>query len=185
MKVAAAGGLPKAAATGKRMVMDEGDYRQGLLDAYRGERSAAITFIQLLDRLELRDEERSALRLLAAVETVIGDRLEPLVLRHGLPAALDQPARDRALARAGNYAGWEAVVASMGDRLLPVLAGFEALRAAAPPEDEAALDLLAGHERALLRFGAAARAGNLSAAVQYLLPFLPQGRGEGRFEPID
>lgn len=155
--------------------MDAGQFNDGLLAAYRGERAAAVTLHCLCD-LGLSEQERSLAELFAAVETAVGDRLEPLLRRRGLPVGLDARQIEAARARARALGSWPAVVESLGERLDGQVREFRALRNSAPPADRHAFDLLVDHEIALMRFGAMLRQGRVEEARSVLGP-LAHGTG--------
>lgn len=151
--------------------MDSRAFNDGLLNAYRGERAAVVT-LRCLQQNGLSDEERSLAELLVAVETAVGDRLEPLVRRRGLPVSLDDEILEVAIGRARGLAGWQGVVASLGKRLEGYVAQFRGLQAAAPPAEREAFDLLVDHKVALMRFGALVREGKTTEGKAVLLSLL-------------
>lgn len=152
--------------------MDNRAFEDGLLRAYRGERAAVVTLRSLLEQ-GLSDEERFLAELILAVETAVGDRLEPLVKRRGLPVSLGAEAVEEARERARVLAGWPGVAASLGEGLEGYVSAFAALRAAAPPEERQVFDLLVDHEVALMRFGALVREGRTAEATSVLFALLP------------
>lgn len=149
--------------------MDRQEFNEGLLRAYQDERAAVVTLRHLQER-GLSDEERDLAELFIRVETIVGDRLEPLVVRLGLPTGLDEDRLQRARARADFLGGWQAVVESLDKSLSHHVTRFQVLRAAAPPADREALDVLVDHEIALARFGALLREGKVEAARAALHP---------------
>lgn len=156
--------------------MDSRAFNDGLLKAYRGERAAVVT-LRCLQEQALSGEEGALAELLVAIETMVGDRLEPLVRRRGLPVSLDEGMIEEARARARGLADWPGVVASLGERLEEYVAAFRALRNAAPAVERQALDLLVDHEIALIRFGALLREGRGEEARKALRSLLSADAG--------
>lgn len=143
--------------------MDATTFDQELLGAYRGERAAAVTLEYLIEH-RLLGEEKQLAELFLSVEVMVGDQLEPLVRRRGLPIHLDEDRVRQAEARARRLENWQGVVASLGAALDGHLSGFKALRNASEPGDHAVFDLLVSHEMALARFGDLLRAGRTDEA---------------------
>lgn len=148
--------------------MDDETYRAEIFAAYEGEIGGEITSATLIRRLTVDDTRRVKLELLRRLEMRVGAALAPIAERLGaVPAdhaGLAARARDRALA----VDSWEELIAQFGPRLDAYVARFEALHAAARPDDEAALALLVAHERALVDFGRLERNGDEAGALACL-----------------
>ncbi len=149
--------------------MDDAIYRAELLAAYEGEIGGEITAATLIRHLAVDPVRAVKLDLLRRLEARVGAALAPIVERLGArPADMDRiaaGARDRALA----IADWETLIGHFGPQLQPYVTRFEALRQAARPGDEAALDLLVAHEQALIQFGELETAGDESGAMACLI----------------
>lgn len=163
--------------------MDEQSFKNGLLKAYRGERAAAVMVRRLQDRLPLSEQEQYLADLLVAVETAVGDRLEPLIRHYRLPATLDEEALQLARARADGIASWQGLVEELDERLEEFVTEFRALQDMAPPADRDAFDILVEHEVALIRFGALLQQGKVEEAKSQLLPIIHWQRRD--LDPIE
>lgn len=152
-------------------------FRAGLLEAYLGERAAAVTLRQLVEE-GLSDRDRDLAELFIALETAVAERLEPLVRSLELPVELDGERIEQACERARRLGGWHAVVATLDERLADEVAGFDTLREAArsgnAPENTEVFDLLVEHEIALMRFGSLLRTGREAEGKEFLETFIQE-----------
>lgn len=146
------------------MPMDEATFERDLLEAYRGERAGVVILARLLERAAFTVEERELAELFVSVETMVGDRLAPILERRGLPLDLDEDRLRRARERGDALGGWRDVVTSLGSNLEGHVRTFVALREAASTADRPALDLLVAHEIALMHFGTFLREGRADEA---------------------
>jgi hypothetical protein len=153
--------------------MEAADYREEVRLAYLGEVRAAETFDGLLDRLVLTDLQRSNLAALRDVERYVASVLAPVLERLGLAPDDTVEAIAEARSRVATIDSWAALVARLGDRLLPYIARYDALRDAAGPADRDAMRLLSEHEHALLAFGRLERDGEGERSLAVLLAVLP------------
>lgn len=130
--------------------MDRETYLSEIKAAYQGE-IWGEAFFKALATHDRVDEHRRRLLLLAQLEIETGNAMKELVDRLGLDAVPDPtPGEERAAA--WSTLDWGPMMEKMASLVTPYVTRYDALAAAAAPEDSAVLERLAAHERALLIF---------------------------------
>jgi hypothetical protein len=133
--------------------MDRETYLSEIKAAYEGE-IWGEAFFKTLATHDRVDEHRRRLLLLAQLEIETGNAMKELVECLGLyseDAAPDPtPGADRAAA--WSTLDWGPMMEKLASLVTPYVTRYDALAAAAAPEDSAVLERLAAHERALLIF---------------------------------
>ncbi len=130
--------------------MDRETYLNEIKAAYEGE-IWGEAFFKTLATHDRVDEHRRRLLLLAQLEIETGNAMKELVDRLGLDAMPD-PNYGANRAAPWSTLDWAPMMEKLASLLIPYIARYDALAAAAAPEDSAALERLAAHEHALLVF---------------------------------
>lgn len=144
-------------------VMNE--YRNGILQAWRGEQWGRAFFEQLAEATN-DPEHRAKWKVLAELEEETGNRLAPLLGDDAEPtSAEDFPPVDTAVAAYSRLA-WPQALEQMMTILDPAIERFRALLAMAPDEDRETVQLLFDHEVALKRFAQRELAGNPETSLE-------------------
>lgn len=133
--------------------MDRETYLSEIKAAYQGE-IWGESFFKTLATQDRVDEHRRRLLLLAQLEIETGNAMKELVERLGLTEPKTDAPLDKGAARAEalSMLDWGPMMEQLAVLVAPYVQRYDALAAAASPEDKPALERLAAHERALLIF---------------------------------
>ena len=145
---------------------DNSTYHETLLLYYEEEVMGAAYFLGLAEHIG-GDGVRGKFELLAAVERRAAASVRPLVDRYGL-----EPRGEAELAALGRShvarhqnLSWPAFVAYMADRYPAYIDDFEGLERMAPAGDRPALEVLTGHEVAVIDFAERELAGDADSVA--------------------
>ena len=133
--------------------MSNETYKSGVYEAWVGEIFGESFFAELAGRCPGSPLE-AKWTLLAELERVTGQQLEPLVRRHGYDLDPPDDAKQRGVTNAEEFCKIPHLefMAQIEPYLEDVVAKYQVLRDTAPPEDAVAMQFLVDHEAALLRF---------------------------------
>lgn len=136
------------------------EYLAEIREAYEGEIYGEALFRDLAGSVEAADHRRT-LAILAELEAETRRRLAPLLLRRSIEVAdeASQIEKGRLLAAEMKALSWTVLIERLESIIRPAVDRYDALADAASPDDREALNYLARHERALLDFVTAERAG--------------------------
>lgn len=153
--------------------MDRETYLAEIKAAYEGEIWGEAYF-KALASLDRPDEHRRKLLLLAQLEHETAAAMQPLAERLGV-SEIDE-AQLQALgaekAEPAEAVAWTPMMAQMAGHLTSYVTRYDALAAAAEPEDKPPLERLAAHERALLVFAEAEMAEETDRSLDAVLALL-------------
>ena len=157
--------------------MDRTTYLKEIETAYQAEVRGEATFSTLAQRAT--DPDEAAIwQTLARLEATTRARLVPLMQRHGIDTTPDEAQRQRGCERGEARAaqGFEAIVKSMTETLLPYLTLYARLEVEGPAEDRQELACLNAHEIALHEFAMRAHAGRGRQSLEPVEAFLREGQ---------
>jgi len=152
--------------------VDRDAYLNGVAELY----AAEVLGEGLASRwLELTSEpdQRYKLELFLQLESEAKVRIRPLLARYGLSLVEDQRQRAAGAAVAERFAAmrWKDALAELAVLAVPFRDRFQALLAAAPPEDVPWVSFMANHEASVIRFAQREADGDGSMELD-LLPLL-------------
>lgn len=128
-------------------------YQAGIYEAWVGEIFGERLFVELAGHCA-GTPLAAKWALLAELERVTGQQLEPLVRHYGFDLEPPNDAKLRGVTDAEAFSKMPHLefMAEIEPYLEEVVAKYQRLRDAAPPEDASAMQFLVDHEVALLRF---------------------------------
>ncbi len=152
--------------------MDHDAYLAGVTELYAAEVLGEGLASRWLELTSVPDH-RYKLGLFLQLESEAKVRIRPLLARHGLNLVEDQGHRSAGTVEAEKFASmpWKAAMAELAVLAVPYRDRFQALLAAAPPEDAPLVSFMAHHEASVIRFAEREADGEPSAEYE-LLPLL-------------
>jgi hypothetical protein len=153
--------------------MDRHGYEQEIKAAFEGEIWGEAFFLALASS-ERPAEQRRRLLILARLETETGLAMQQLADRLGLNDGDRQPHLAAGAERAAPWQelDWREAMQRLKAMIAPYVERYDALAAAARPEDHDILNQLAAHERALLIFAERELAGDSEQSLDAVLALL-------------
>ena len=156
--------------------MDRNAYLAGVAALYAAEVLGEGLASRWLERASDPDQ-KYRLGLFLQLESEAKVRLRPLLARHGLSLVEDESQRAAGAAVADRFAAlpWKDAMATLAELALPYVHRFQALLAAAPPEDVPLVQFMVDHERSVVSIAGREAAGEgimdreLSAMLAYPL----------------
>jgi hypothetical protein len=156
------------------MPQEAEEYRRLVAESYHGERVAAAVYGTLSGRATA-EPARSAFRAIAAVEDCTGDLLQPIAARLGIPAVpVDYERAQYEYLELRGAQTWTQFLDDVAQDWPRYIGEFRAILEMAPPQDRAVMDLVVGHECALVDFIALERQGEHAGALARLDAFLAE-----------
>ena len=145
------------------------DYLAGVTELYQAEIIGEGLFSTLLATCP--QEHAYGMALLLQLESEAKVRLRPLLWRLGLSVVEDQAMRAAGIQAADKLKQmpWREAMLDLAELVKPYLARYQALEAAAPESDKAAVRFMVNHEVTVVRFAEFAAAGDQRAAHQEVL----------------
>ncbi len=145
------------------------DYLETLLSYYEDEISGEAYFYALADHFA----ERDKIILLARIERVAAQAIEPLLEKYGLTPKDESVLKRqvRSYLELHQSYSWQEFITYIVDRYPAYLDEFKTLEQMAPNEDLEALNILTNHEVAVIDFAERELAGDpnsLTPLIQYL-----------------
>ena len=141
------------------MSTEMNEYRNGILQAWRGEQWGRAFFERLAEATD-DAEHRAKWKVLAELEEVTGDLLAPLLGNDADPTSAEGFPPMDAAAAAYSRLGWSEALERMMTILDPAIERFRELLAMAPDEHREIVQILFDHEVALRRFAERELAGD-------------------------
>lgn len=145
------------------------EYLAGITELYQAELIGEGLFSTLLATCP--QEHAYGMALLLQLESEAKVRLRPLLWRLGLSVVEDQAMRAAGIQAADKLKQmpWREAMLDLAELVKPYLARYQALEAAAPESDKAAVRFMVNHEVTVVRFAEFAAAGDQRAANQEVL----------------
>lgn len=161
--------LQNSPCKGARMIRQFDSYQSSLTCAFEEEVQGVSYFTALAAREQ--GGARDALRLMAQIEEQLVAELAPLMQRHHFTHAAFPDLLAQGRAEAATESPWPELLRAMAEDYDDFLSEFRQLHDAAPPQDRPLMQRLIDHERALIAFARAERAGD-PKAMRCLQDFL-------------
>jgi hypothetical protein len=136
----------------ERWTMDHDAYLAGVAELYTAEVLGERLASRWLE-LSSTQDQKYKLGLFLQLESEAKVRLRPLLARLGLDLVEDERQRSAGAEVAEKFASmpWQGAMANLADLARPYLERFEALLAAAPPQDAPIVSFMVAHEGAVIR----------------------------------
>jgi hypothetical protein len=141
--------------------MDHDAYLAGIAELYAAEVLGEGLASRWLE-LSATPDQKYKLALFLQLESEAKVRLRPLLARHGLDLVEDQNQRSAGAAVAEKFASmpWKDAMATFADLARPYRERFQALLAAAAPEDAPLVRFMVAHEATVIRIAEGEAAGD-------------------------